>query len=127
VSSKIGGVDNSQTAAIGAGRAVQRPQDAAAGGAQSSSTSSGSEENVQITGAARQLASLEQAVRDAPAVNTARVEQISTALAQGTYTINSQHIADQLMQSDKELAHLGNQHQPETGRPETDSEADAAD
>ena len=129
MSSKIGGVDSSsQTAAIGAGRAVQRPQDAAAGGTQSSSTSSGgSEENVQITGAARQLASLEQAVRDAPAVNTARVEQISTALAQGTYTINSQHIADQLVQSDKELAHLGNQHQPETGRPETDSEADAAD
>jgi negative regulator of flagellin synthesis FlgM len=103
---------------------VQRPQDAATGGAQSSSTSSssGSEENVQITGAARQLASLEQAVRDAPTVNTARVQQISTALAQGTYTINSQHIADQLVQSDKELAQLGNQHQPET-----DSEADAAD
>jgi negative regulator of flagellin synthesis FlgM len=102
---------------------VQRPQDAAAGGTQSSSTSSGgSEENVQITGAARQLASLEQAVRDAPAVNTARVEQISTAIAQGTYTINSQHIADQLVQSDQELAHLGNQHLPET-----DPEADAAD
>jgi negative regulator of flagellin synthesis FlgM len=123
VSSKIGGVDSSsQTAAIGAGRGVQRPQDAAAGGTQSSSTSSGSEENVQITGTARQLASLEQAVRDAPVVNTARVEQISTALAQGTYTINSQHIADQLVQSDKELAHLGNQHLPES-----DSEADAAD
>ena len=127
MSSKIGGVDSSQTAAIGAGRAVQRPQDAAAGGTQSSSTSSGSEENVQITGTARQLASLEQAVRDAPVVNTARVEQISTALAQGTYTINSQHIADQLVQSDKELAQLGNQHRPEMGQPETDSEADAAD
>ena len=51
VSSKIGGVDSSsQTAAIGAGRAVQRPQDAAAGGTQSSSNSSGSDENVQITG-----------------------------------------------------------------------------
>jgi negative regulator of flagellin synthesis FlgM len=123
VSSKIGGVDSSsQTAAIGAGRAAQRPQDAAAGGTQSSNTSSGSDENVQITGAARQLATLEQAVRDAPEVNSARVAQISTAIAQGTYTINSQHIADQLVQSDKELAHLGNQHQPET-----DSKADVAD
>ena len=122
MSSKIGGVDSSsQTAAIGAGRGVQRPQDAAAGGTQSSSTSSGSDENVQITGAARQLASLEQAVRDTPEVNTTRVAQISSAIAQGTYTINSQHIADQLVQSDKELAHLGSQHQPET-----DSEADAA-
>jgi negative regulator of flagellin synthesis FlgM len=99
---------------------VQRPQDAAAGGAQSSSTSSGSDENVQITGVARQLATLEQAVRDAPVVNTARVAQISSALAQGTYKVDSQHIADQLVQSDKELAHLGNQHQSET-----DSDADA--
>ena len=123
MSSKIGGVDSSsQTAAIGAGRAVQRPQDAPAGGTQSSSTSSGSDENVQITGAARQLATLEQAVHDAPEVNSARVAQISSAIEQGTYTINSQHIADQLVQSDKELASLGNQHQPET-----DSEADAAD
>jgi negative regulator of flagellin synthesis FlgM len=99
---------------------VQRPQDAATGGAQSSSTSSGSDESVQITGVARQLATLEQAVRDAPVVNTARVAQISSALAQGTYKVDSQHIADQLVQSDKELAHLGNQHQSET-----DSNADA--
>jgi negative regulator of flagellin synthesis FlgM len=121
VSSKIGGVDSSsQTAAIGAGRAVQRPQDAATGSAQSSGTSSGSDESVQITGAARQMATLEQAVRDAPEVNTARVAQLSTAIEQGTYTINSQHIADQLVQSDKELAHLGNQHQAET-----DPDADA--
>ena len=121
MSSKIGGVDSSsQTAAIGAGRAVQRPQDSAAGGTQSSSTSSGSDENVQITGAARQLATLEQAVRDAPEVNTVRVAQLSSAIEQGTYTINSKHIADQLVQSDKELAHLGNQHQAET-----DPDADA--
>ena len=121
MSSKIGGVDNSsQTAPLGAGRAVQRPQDAAAGGTQSSNTSSGSDDSVQITGVARQLATLEQAVRDAPEVNTARVAQISTALEQGTYTINSKNIADQLVQSERELAHLGNQHQAET-----DPDADA--
>ena len=114
MSSKIGGVDSSQTAAIGAGRAVQRPQDAAAGGTQSSSTSSGADENVQITGAARQLASLEQAVRDAPDVNTVRVAQISSALEQGTYKVDSQQIADRLVQSDKELANLGNQHLSDT-------------
>jgi negative regulator of flagellin synthesis FlgM len=121
VSSKIGGVDSSsQTAPIGAGRAVQRPQDAAAGGTQSSSTSSGADENVQITGAARQLASLEQAVRDAPDVNTVRVAQISSALEQGTYKVDSQQIADRLVQSDQELANLGNQHLSDT-----DPDADA--
>ncbi len=114
MSSKIGGVDGSSpTAAIGAGRAVQRPPDAATGGAQSSGASSGNEESVQITGAARQLATLEQAVHDTPEVNTARVAQLSSAIEQGTYSVNSQHIADQLVQMDKELSHLGNQHQPE--------------
>jgi negative regulator of flagellin synthesis FlgM len=123
VSSKIGGVDgSSQTAAIGAGRAVQRPQDAAAGGAQSSGTTSGgNEENVQITGAARQLASLEQAVRDAPAVNDTRVAQISSAIEQGTYKVNSQHIADQLVQTEKELSLLGNR-QPVDTDPDADAE-----
>ena len=122
MSSKIGGVDGtSSTTAIGAGRAVQRPQDAATGGAQSSESSGGSEENVQITGAARQLATLEQAVRDAPAVNSTRVAQISSALEQGTYSVNSQHIADQLVQTEKELAHLGNPHPSET---ESDTDAE---
>jgi negative regulator of flagellin synthesis FlgM len=121
VSSKIGGVDSSsQTAPIGAGRALQRPQDAATGSAQSSSTPSGSDESVQITGAARQLATLEQAVRDAPDVNTARVAQISSALEQGTYKVDSQQIADRLVQSDKELGNLGNQHLSDT-----DPDADA--
>ena len=122
MSSKIGGVDSSsQAAALGAGRAAQRPQGAPTGGTQSSSTSSGSDESVQITGTARQLASLEQAVRDTPEVNTAKVAQISTAIAQGTYTINSQHIADQLVQSDKDLAHLGNQQQTDA-EPEADAD-----
>jgi negative regulator of flagellin synthesis FlgM len=123
VSSKIGGVDGgSSTAAIGAGRAVQRPQDAATGGAQSSGASSNEGgESVQITGTARQLASLEQAVRDTPEVNNARVAQISSAIEQGTYSVNSQHIADQLVQMDKELSHLGNQHQSEA---DADASAD---
>jgi negative regulator of flagellin synthesis FlgM len=123
VSSKVGGVaGGNSTPAIGAGRAAQPPKDAAAGGAQSSGASSSEGgDNVQITGAARQLATLEQAVRDTPEINTARVTQISNALAQGTYSVNSQHIADQLVQMDKELSHLGNQHQPEA---DSDASAD---
>ena len=46
--------------------------------------------SVQITGTARQLASLEQAVRDLPAVNNAKVAQISAAIEQGTYTVDAQ-------------------------------------
>jgi negative regulator of flagellin synthesis FlgM len=107
VSSKIGGVESTSTAALSTGRAnTQRSQNAAGGSTQASDGSSGSSEDVQITGAARNMASLEQAVRDLPAVNTAKVAQISTAIEQGTYTVNSQNIADKLMQMDKELSRL---------------------
>ena len=105
MASKIGGVDGSSpSTAIGAGRAVQRPQDAATGAAQNSDAGTG--ENVEITGAARQLATLEQAVRDLPAVNDAKVAQISNAIQQGTYTVNSRHIANQLIQMEKALKDL---------------------
>ena len=124
MSSKIGGVDGSSpTAAIGAGRALQRPQDAATGGAQSSADSGGNAESVQITGTARQLASLEQTVRDLPAVNEAKVAQISSAIEQGTYTVNSRHIADQLVQMDKELARLPNANSTD-GDAEPEAEAE---
>ena len=107
MSSKIGGFDgNSPSTAIGAGRAVQRPQDAAAGGTQNSQGSGGS--SVQITGTARQLVSLEQAVRELPAVNEARVAQISNAIEQGTYTVDAKHIANQLIQMEKALKDLPN-------------------
>ena len=105
--SKIGGVESTSTAALSTGRSnTQRPSDAAGSSTQASGGSSGSAENVQITGAARNLASLEQAVKDLPAVNTAKVAQLSSAIEQGTYTVNSQHIADKLIQMDKELSRL---------------------
>ena len=105
MSSKIGGVDgNSPSTAIGAGRAVQRPQDAATGGLKNSNASGGS--SVQITGTARQMASLEQAVRDLPAVNDAKVAQISAAIEQGTYKVNSRDIANKLIQMEQTLEDL---------------------
>ena len=108
MSSKIGGVDSTSTAALSTGRSnTQRSSDAASGGTQASGGSSNGED-VQISGGARNLASLEQAVKDMPAVNTAKVAQISAAIEQGTYTVNSQHIADRLMQMDKELSRLPN-------------------
>ena len=122
MSSKIGGVSgNGQAPAIGAGRAMQRPQDAATGGAQNSADTGGNTENVQITGTARQLVNLEQAVRDLPAVNDSKVAQISSAIAQGTYTVNSRHIADQLVQMDKELGRLPNSNSTDA-EPEAEAE-----
>jgi negative regulator of flagellin synthesis FlgM len=107
VSSKIGGVESTSTAPLSTGRSnTQRSSDAAGGSTRASGGSSGSAEDVQITDAARTLANLEQAVKDLPAVNTAKVAQLSSAIEQGTYTVNSQHIAGKLMQMDKELSRL---------------------
>jgi negative regulator of flagellin synthesis FlgM len=124
VSSKIGGVASTSTTALGTGRAnTQRSSDAAGSGTQASGGSgSSSPENVEISGGARSLASLEQAVKDMPAVDTAKVAQLSTAIEQGTYTVNSQHIADRLMQMDKELSRL-----PSTQDADAESETETAE
>ncbi|HVO48111.1 MAG TPA: flagellar biosynthesis anti-sigma factor FlgM [Steroidobacteraceae bacterium] len=97
--SKISGIDSSPIGSVGAGRAVQRPQDATTGAA----ASGNSPDDVQITGTARQLADLEQTLRDLPAVNETRVAEIRTALEKGTYTIRPQHVAEQLMSLEKAL------------------------
>ena len=108
MSSKISGVDPAQIASVGAGRPVQRSQDAVSGGTTSSDSSKdGSQpQNVQITGTARQLADLDQKVRDLPDVNEERVSQLRTAIEQGTYQVRPQHIADQLMSLERTLGSL---------------------
>jgi negative regulator of flagellin synthesis FlgM len=105
VSSKISGIDSAQIASVGAGRPVQRSQDAVSGGASADTSNDGSQ-NVQITGTARQLADLEQKIRDLPAVNEERVSQLRAAIEQGTYTVRPQHIADHLMSLERALGSL---------------------
>jgi negative regulator of flagellin synthesis FlgM len=105
VSSKISGIDGAQIASVGAGRPVQRSQDAVSGGASGDTSNDGSQ-NVQITGTARQLADLEQKVRDLPAVNAERVSQLRSAIEQGTYTVRPEQIANQLMSLERDLAKL---------------------
>ena len=110
MSSKISGIDGAQITSVGAGRPVQRSQDAVSGGASGDTSNDGSQ-NVQITGTARQLADLEQKIRDLPAVNAERVSQLRTAIAQGTYTVRPQHVADQLMSLEAALSTLPDPHQ----------------
>jgi negative regulator of flagellin synthesis FlgM len=109
VSSKISGIDGAQIASVGAGRSVQRPQDAVSGGTSADTSNEGSQ-NVQITGTARQLSDLDQKVRDLPVINEERVAQVRAAIEQGTYQVRPQHIADQLMSLERALSNL-----PEAG------------
>ncbi len=105
MSSKISGVDT-RTGPVGAGRAVERARDAATGAKQDGGSSSS---GVHITGTARQLADLEQVVKDMPAVDEARVAAVRQALEQGTYQVQPERIADQLLHIEQVLAPLGEQ------------------
>jgi len=97
-SSKVSPVSGRGTTAVGGGAGVSRPQSGTQGEAR------GGQDSVQITGAASQLAELEQALRTHPAIDEGRVESITLALERGAYTISSEHIADQLLYLEHALA-----------------------
>lgn len=101
MANKISGFDT-RTGPVGAGRAVERTRDATTGPRAETPQRDG----VHITGAARQLAELERAVKDMPAIDEARVAEVRAALAQGRYEIVPERIADQLMQLEQALARL---------------------
>lgn len=104
MASKISGVDNSRTGPVGAGRAIERLRDPTTG---TRTQAEGDANGVHITGTARQLADIEQALKDMPAVDEAKVAEISNAIATGTYKIVPEKIADQLMVVEQALAPLG--------------------
>lgn len=98
MSTKIGGLDSSPIQ-TGKGGDVKRtsPQ----GGAQPAKTQSASD--TQITESARQLAALEQTVRELPAIDQARVDQVSRRIQDGSYQVDSAKVADKLLQFEHEL------------------------
>jgi negative regulator of flagellin synthesis FlgM len=106
VSSKISGFDTSP-GPVGAGRPVERVRGATGVAKSSAGESDDATSGVHITGTAQQLVDLEQVVKDMPAVDEARVAAISSALAQGSYKIRPEHIADQLIGLEQMLAPLG--------------------
>jgi negative regulator of flagellin synthesis FlgM len=109
VASNINGLDGApspaQVLSVGAGRPLQRPQDAVSGGT-SAETSKGGFQDVQITGTARQLSDLDQKVRGLPDVNEEKVAALRSAIEQGTYQVRPQHIADQLLSLERSLSNL---------------------
>jgi len=105
VSSKISGFDT-RTGPVGAGRAVERVRDATTGARTAADESSAGSAGVHITGTAQQLVDLEQVVKDLPVVDEAKVAAISSALENGTYTIQPRHIAEQLSHIEQALAPL---------------------
>lgn len=106
---KISGLSGSlaASAALDAGRPAEKTRDATTGGGSSAPEGSSSgTSDVHITDSASQLATLEQTLLSLPAVDGARVTQLQTAIEQGTYTVQPQHVADQLIQLEQSLAEL---------------------
>jgi negative regulator of flagellin synthesis FlgM len=108
MATKISGLSGSLGAsALDAGRPSANTRDATTGGGSSAPEGSSSgTSDVHITDSASQLASLEQTLRSLPAVDSARVSQLQTAIEQGTYTVQPQLVADQLIQLEQSLGEL---------------------
>jgi negative regulator of flagellin synthesis FlgM len=64
-------------------------------------------QKVRISDTAAKLASIGSTLSAQPAIDPAKVAQISKALANGTYTISADKIASGLMQSEQTLAQIG--------------------
>lgn len=104
MSNKIDGLDV-RPVRISAGGAVRKAADDAAGKAGSGASSP--DNSVQITSTARSLASLEQSIRDLPAIDQERVAEIEARLGNGTYEMDPQRIADGLLHLESDLRGLG--------------------
>jgi flagellar biosynthesis anti-sigma factor FlgM len=97
-----GPVDNGGT------HAVERVRRATPVAADAAPAQSGSH-SVHITDSARQLAGLEQAVREVPEVDTQRVATLQQSIENGQYRPDVGRIADRLLQLEGELAASGKQ------------------
>ena len=60
-------------------------------------------DSVQITDTASYLATAEQTLSDVPVINSGRVTEASDALANGTYKISPERIANQLLSFERLL------------------------
>lgn len=97
-------------ASLGAARTAAP---AAAGGGSATAEVGGAAGDVHITDTASFLASLEPALRQAPAVDAAKVAAIRTAIEQGHYTVQVEHVATQLMHIERALGQLRGGAQPD--------------
>jgi len=106
VTNKIGSgrIDN-QPVQVGSDRSVKRAKDSAGAPAATvaSKSNASTADGVSITDSARQLAALEQAIKNVPDVNEAKVAKTRAAIADGTYQVAPSRIADKLLNMEKEF------------------------
>ena len=99
---KVNGAGSGASTPVDSGQALRRPQGAPASGATTAAAAQ-PPESVSITDSARQLAALEQAVNAAPLVNGSKVAKIGKDIEDGTYPVDSENVADKLLQMEQSL------------------------
>ncbi len=102
MSSKINGLTGGP-GKVGENQPVARSRSAATGSEAGPASGAG----VQITEAARQLAALEQYVKDLPVVDEVRVAALRSAIQLGHYKFDPEATATKLMCLERDLASLG--------------------
>lgn len=103
VSNKVNGVEP-KPARVAPASPVQRRLDTAPGaGGRPADTGA----DVHLTGAARNLAALEQSLRALPAIDELRVAAVKERLQGGSYEIDPQRIADRLLRLEGDLRRAG--------------------
>lgn len=101
MSHKINGAE-SRPVQVGTG-AVQRKGSEMASDA-TARTQVGGADAVHITGSAKQLAALEQALKDQPVIDEARVAALRSAIEAGTYQVDAGRVADKLLRMEDQLS-----------------------
>jgi negative regulator of flagellin synthesis FlgM len=101
VTNKVGGFDN-RSVQVGTDRNIKRTSSATSSAPASTSAAAG-ESSVQITDSARQLAALEAAIKELPAVDEVKVADLRNAIENGTYEVDGTRIADKLLKMDSDL------------------------
>lgn len=83
-----------------AGKTAPKPQQPAA---EQAKTQSARPDNVNLSSQARDLKKLETQLDSYPEVDDARVDQIRTALADGSYKVDADQLAQKLLDSDESI------------------------
>ena len=97
------------TAASAVDNGGSRAVDPVRGGAPAASATnagagSAQADSLSISGSARSLANLQEAIAATPDINVGHVERLTKALESGQYTINATRIAGRVLQLERDLA-----------------------
>lgn len=104
MATEINNISGSQIGNVGAGHAPQGGQATAENKtAESQGNPASSRDTVSLTPQAQQLRDLESRIADLPEVDSNRVNAIKDAIANGSYEIDANRIAEKMMQFEAAL------------------------